>query len=189
MVNDFSSKWLFLPVYVKQIVSILLLSLLLLTSLRYQIFRSFTKSQKASFRQELLLQNKKEIIFIELATQDLFKDKDGLEWKDENKELTINGQYHEVLKLVKKGASTLVYLIADKKESELYANYFQTQNSNNGTYHFLKLFLSLQYYCPDAKNTFIIPVAEIFKLPILSPSLQKGLAKDFFIPPRLISLL
>lgn len=128
---------------------------MVLTSLRFQIFRSINRSQKATFRQELLLQNKNEIVFIEVLTLDLFNDRTGLEWKDENKELTLNGQYYEVLKLVKKGNSTLVYLIPDKKESELYKRYFANHQSEGKTRTCLLHFTLGLLYIPNPVSSSI----------------------------------
>lgn len=172
----------------KRFSAILLLFLLLLFVGRFLVFTSYIKSQKSDFRKTVLNANTKAIVTLEIPIAELYKNTKGLEWKEKNRELVIHGKYHDVVRIEKGKRSATIYLLPDTKENELYANYFETQNSNKDTHHFLKLFLSLQFYCPASENSFTIPIEDVSEFSNLSQSLQKGTAADFFIPPRQILL-
>lgn len=166
--------------------AILLLFLLLLFVGRFLIFTFYIQSQKWEFRQAVLNSDTKALVCIAMSNEDLYKNTKGIEWKEKNKELVLAGKYHEVVRIERGKSSTTIYLLPDTAENELYAKYFETQNSNKDTYHFLKLFLSLQFYFSAPQNTLFIPAEEISEFAAISPELQKGASRDFFIPPRQI---
>lgn len=172
----------------KRFSAIVLLFLLLLFVGRFLVFTSYIKSQKSDFRKTVLNANSQAIVTLEIPHAQLYKNTKGLEWKEKNRELVIHGKYHDVVRIEKGKCSATIYLLPDTLENELYAKYFETQNSNKGTHHFLKLFLSLQFFSPSPNSTFNRAVEETSAFCYLSQGLQQGMVEDFFIPPRQILL-
>ena len=80
----------------------LLILLTCLISSRFLFFVSYIHLQKSEFRKQLIYGNTREIVQFNLAESDLYLDKNGFEWKEKNKELVVNGVYHEVISITKK---------------------------------------------------------------------------------------
>ncbi len=102
--------------------------------------------KKSDFRKDLL--NSKIEVFekIEISKNDLYKNKNGVVWHENNKEISTNGNYYEVIKIEETANSNTVYLLNDKSENELFASFYSIQNKKNEpVLHFVKLLLNLTY--------------------------------------------
>jgi hypothetical protein len=120
---------------------------MLFITARFALFRTAVKYQKKEFRQTVLLQNRHEMEKITMKAGDLYRDVQGIEWKESNKELVIKGKYHEVVAIEKNGKEFVVYIIADTRENELFRSFFDNDNNN----HFaesITLLLSLTFITP-----------------------------------------
>lgn len=102
---------------------------MLFIAARFTVLQSFVNLQKKQFRQTVLLEKKKELKQVVFSEDNLFKDTKNCEWKEGNKELVLNGIYHEVVSIDKKDGNYIVTIIEDKKENELFANFFTTTNN------------------------------------------------------------
>ncbi len=120
--------------------------LLFLISSRFLFFISFVKHQKVEFRKQLIEQNSIEIKKLELNHEALYKDGNGLEWKENNKELVINGVYHEVISVIKTNGNFLLLLLEDKEENTLFKNFFHlNKQAKNSLLEISNLLLALNY--------------------------------------------
>lgn len=133
----------------KYLLPFFLIALICVTSFRFFFFVSYVRLQKTDFRRELLLNGSKELLRFEFSENELFKDTKGFEWKKHNKELVVQGVYHEVIKVVLSGKKALVFAIPDKEENTLFQTYFSLQKNiqNNGP-DLVKLLLNLSYLEP-----------------------------------------
>lgn len=123
---------------------------------------AFVKTQKKEFRKELIAAStsyeKKEIL-----KQDLYKNVNGLEWHEHNKEVSINGQFYEVVKIEENKSSAIIYIIKDDKENKLFAGYFAKQKkSNDFMVNMIKLLFSL-HYSEDFTNAYSFLKADVEK--------------------------
>jgi hypothetical protein len=116
-----------------------------LVAFRFLFFISFIHVQKTNFRKELISSADKEIIHVELNRTDLFQNKNGLEWKEKNKELVINGIYYEVIGIKNLKDKAVVSLLADKTENVLFQKYFKLNTAQRDLTDVVKLLLGLTY--------------------------------------------
>lgn len=93
-------------------------------SFRFLFFISYIKGQKSDFRKQILSENTKDLKQVKFSNDDVFKNKNGFEWKEHNKELVINGIYHEVISVKKYKDHTIVSIIEDKAENTLFKKFF-----------------------------------------------------------------
>ena len=113
---------------VKKVLCILLLFLLLGLSGSYFLFVGYLKSQKREFRRLSLQQNHIAHRQLSLDRSWYLQNANGLEWKEEGKELLVGSKYYEVLKAEFNGAQVILTLIPDKEESRLFSTYLGLQN-------------------------------------------------------------
>lgn len=102
-----------------------MLSTMLFISARFTVLRSVVKGQKKQFRQTALLEQKGGLEQLIFTAEELYKDVRGIEWKENNKEIVINGIYHEVISIERINGNYVVNIIEDKKENELFKNFFE----------------------------------------------------------------
>jgi hypothetical protein len=107
-----------------------MLGVMLFIAARFAVLRSVVKVQKKQFRQTALMQQKNELKQLAFLPEDLYKDAKGLEWKENNKEIVLDGKYHEVISIEKKNGSYIVSIIEDRKENELFRNFFEKTDKN-----------------------------------------------------------
>ncbi|WP_317897014.1 hypothetical protein [Aurantibacillus circumpalustris] len=112
--------------------SFFLILITLLIAGRFLFFISYIATQKTAFRSELIQHSFKEARTIEVSATDLFQDKNGLVWKENNKELLIDGVYHEVICIKQMGNNVLVSLLEDKEENRLFFSFFSSDKSKTG---------------------------------------------------------
>lgn len=133
----------------KHITPLLLLAVMLFVGARFVVFKSVIKLQKREFRQQVLKQHHKTFKQIVVSSEDLFKDVNGLEWKEHNKEVVIKNIYHEVLSIKNQGNSYIVNIIEDKMENELFRNYFDNSNKGKGLADQLLIVFTMNFVLPQ----------------------------------------
>lgn len=116
----------------KSIGAIFLLLIMLLIGAKFIFFKSYIHFQKVQFRKSILAAPIKDLTEIMVDETDLFKDSKGIEWKENNKEVVVRGQYHEVISIKKEGNRFRVYIIPDKAENNLFQSYFTLDNTSGG---------------------------------------------------------
>ncbi|WP_317897012.1 hypothetical protein [Aurantibacillus circumpalustris] len=119
-------------------------------SFRFLFFVSYVHIKKVEFRQQLLENKSAEVIKFSFEKNDLFQNKNGFQWEKNNKELVVNGVYHEVVKIIKTATGAIVYAIEDKAENSLFQTYFSLNEDiqKDGT-TLLKQILNLNYLAPN----------------------------------------
>lgn len=113
---------------------------------RFLVFTSYIHSQKTIFRSLATKDYTQKISTLELQEEDLFANKNGLEWKEKNKELIVNGKYHEVITIKKQGKHVFVSIIEDKLENSLFERFFAAKQIDNSFFNDLvNLLFNLTY--------------------------------------------
>jgi len=95
------------------------------------LFMKYIKTQKKIFRSQLLMQEETKMFEFTIGETLLYQDMNGLEWKDEGKELVFNGKYHEILKITYQNGMATLTLVPDEIENERFTSYFNIQTSKN----------------------------------------------------------
>lgn len=122
---------------------------------KFLVFNSFIQSHKKDFREQLIEQSSEKIFVVKIALRNLLIDKPGFDWKENGKELVINGVYHEVIKIQKNDDHALISLIEDSQENELFNRYFCLNKDMQDEYSdLMKLLFDLD--CVDQKTGYNI---------------------------------
>ncbi len=124
-------------------ISVFLITLMALVCCRYVIFNSYVRVQKHEYRKKALENHIGEVRTIDCRSQDLYNNKPGFEWKKNNKEVVINGVYHEVLNIVRKGSAVKIYVIPDTEESKLFNSYFTSDKNKDNNSSICALILNV----------------------------------------------
>jgi hypothetical protein len=123
--------------------------------------------QKTEFRRQLILTHISEVKVVRILEVELFVNKNGFEWQKNNKELVINGVFHEVIGVSKHNGLASVSIIADKAENELIQKYFSL---NKSIHHegpdLVKQLLNLNYLNTILSIQLKVPVLEIKRTPL-----------------------
>jgi hypothetical protein len=127
-----------MPVFSTRIAAFSLMLLMLFTTARYLFFNSCMAERKAAFRIAALVKHRGAVTAIKMNTADLFRDIEGIEWKENSREIVISGRFHEVLKIERMGLTSIVYTIEDTKESHLFAMSLDSDIAGNTLIVFLK---------------------------------------------------
>jgi hypothetical protein len=109
---------------IKSISPFILLLIIGVITFRFLFFISYIIGQKNDLRQQLLSENNTALVEVEFLNSDVFENKNGFEWKEHNKELVINGIYHEIISIKKYKDHTIVSIIEDKAENSLFKKFF-----------------------------------------------------------------
>lgn len=129
---------------IKSLSPFILLLIIGAISFRFLFFISYIKGQKSDFRKQILSENTKDLKQVKFSNDDVFKNKNGFEWKEKNKELVINGVYHEVISLKKYVDHTVVSIIEDKAENSLFKKFFSMNKGIHKDFaDLIKLLLNL----------------------------------------------
>ncbi|MFO0322594.1 MAG: hypothetical protein ACK504_09230 [Bacteroidota bacterium] len=129
---------------------------MLLVASRFMVFCSVVNAQKKQFRQTTLLQQKTELKQIAFRDNELYNDVKGVEWKENNKEIVLNGKYYEVVSIEKKVGIYVVNIIEDTKENELFEFFFKNTERKGELTDYLTLVLGMNFITSEAikfKNT------------------------------------
>lgn len=131
---------------VKNLSPFILLLIIGVITFRFLFFISYIKVQKSDFRKQLIAETNAKVFEVQFSSSDAFINKNGFEWKEKNKELVINGVYHEVISIKKFKDYILVSVIEDKTENNLFKKFF---SANTGIHKdftdLIKLLLNLNY--------------------------------------------
>ncbi|PBQ34738.1 hypothetical protein CNR22_24165 [Sphingobacteriaceae bacterium] len=130
----------------KTVISFFLIMVFFLITGRFLVFMGFLESQKPAFRNYIILNQLSKTVSIKLASEDLFKDKNGLYWQDDNKELVKSGSYFEIvcIKLIKDSA--VVFILEDANETRLFQKFFCLTTTNTSLLvEFIKLLSNLSF--------------------------------------------
>lgn len=118
--------------YVKIAIPTFLLLIMFIISGRYFVFLSYIDFQKTTIKKEAISNRHSQTITKFVSERDLYKNKNGLEWKDHNSEIVINGTYYEVIQINRIQAGYILHLKSDEKESDFYRTYFKLKNEDEG---------------------------------------------------------
>lgn len=129
----------------KQIGVLIFLVILLFIATRFILFQSFLHSKKVEFRQATLLHPDKVFKKLVIPTDDLYKDLNGIEWKDNNKEVVYNGDFYEVLKIERNREVAELYLIEDKQENSLFATFMKDSQRQDDATKCIHFFMALNF--------------------------------------------
>jgi hypothetical protein len=157
---------------------------MLFVGARFLLFKTVVKSKKQEFRQIVLKQQRKEVKQITVSLNDLYKDLNGVEWKEHNKEVVIKNVYHEVLSIHKEGNGYIVNIIEDKTENELFKNYFDESDSGKDLADHLLLVFAMNFVVPQHEQVKQQTETKIeFCAPIAQPKRNEFYSKTIK-PPR-----
>jgi hypothetical protein len=133
-------------IIIKRILPFVLLLLLVLITSRFLFFSGYLKIQKSIFRKEITSLSMKEVFVIKMTNNKLYKNIEGYEWKEKNKELVINGIYHEVISLKKNNGYSYISVIEDKAENQLFKRFFSTNKQLQDVFSdLIKLLLNITF--------------------------------------------
>jgi hypothetical protein len=120
---------------------------MLVVGFKFVLFQSYVHSQKSEFRKITIENGSDKLQHLTFSDKTIYKNINGFEWKHQNKELVINGQFHEVLAVIKKQNGYEVIVIADSAENELFKHFFSTESKkdNSIALHLIQ-FLQLSFF-------------------------------------------
>jgi hypothetical protein len=168
----------------KALIAMFLLATILLIAGRHVFFISYMKTQKTMFRVANFKNNLSQTKTIEMGIDDLFKDKNGLVWKEHHKELVVDGKYHEVVFIQKKNNKALVFIIEDAEENHLFETFFSLQKSK--TIFFVDLIKILgQLTFLNHTSDYLTVDFSLLKKTILNPLLNlQSFQTQLIKPPK-----
>jgi hypothetical protein len=133
----------------------------LVLSASHFIFVRYAKLQKRHFRSEMLKRGGKDVFAYTLEESALYKDRGGIEWEEEGKELVINGKYHEIIQITCKNGMASLFLIRDDLENKLFADHFNLNNSNPTSLPGTLLHIMGLLFVHGLHDEFIVPEIQI----------------------------
>ena len=140
---------------VKSISPFILLLIIGVISFRFLFFISYIKVQKTDFRKQLIAESNSKVVEVKFSNEDLYKNKNGFEWKEKNKELVIDGIFHEVIGIKKFKDHSIVSIIEDKAENSLFKKFFSMHKGIHKDFSdLIKLLLNLTYLQNDTEHGF-----------------------------------
>ncbi len=159
--------------------------ILFLLCFRFVSFNGYISSQKKALRAQLITKaDARDLIHLKMKRSSLYQNTGILEWKENGRELVIDGLYHEVIAVKFCGDLAEVCLIEDKAENRLFAQFFSIEKDNGK--HFAELsgaLLSLVYL--DYEKPVIRCWSQPFCHALLRPGdLCSGFLNTAGPPPR-----
>lgn len=134
----------------------LLIVLLTVQVSNYILFVLYQSGQKEIMREKLKSSDNVNTLTFYLSNDHLFKNKGGLEWKDENKEVVYQGKYYEILGIKRLSDCFILKLKEDIFENKLISRFtILFQNSNQICSFLNNLFQFSFYDCPVLRPQFI----------------------------------
>lgn len=89
----------------------------------YFVFKTIQKQYKKNFKEYLKTLPEEKWESIEIASYQLYKNTSEITWVDNNKEIEMNGQLYDVVKIKQIGNKVKLYLVNDNDEKTLKNNY------------------------------------------------------------------
>jgi len=115
----------------RQIVAVIFLAVFAIVVFNYSFFRAYIKLKKSDFRKEIAVSFSSKLEKVEMDKCDLYRDKNAVEWVDENKEVVINGKFYEVISIVVSGNKAVISITKDEQENRMFSSFFSHQSENN----------------------------------------------------------
>lgn len=115
--------------YIKIAVPVFLLLIMLLISGRYFMFLSFMELQKTAVK-KAAISSPSATTKTYITANDLYKNTNGFEWKDNYSEVIINSMFFEVVKIIPVNSGYELILKSDTKETALYESYFEVEDED-----------------------------------------------------------
>jgi hypothetical protein len=129
---------------------VLLLSLL---AGNYLLFMAYISSQKTHFKKAQSLDSKPVLVQYLFLENELFVNKDGIEWDKSNSEMIVNGVFHEIVGFTKTNKGYVLTLQEDKKENDQHNKFdrLHKDQRRRGLMLF-KLLVQLNYLQTNSRN-------------------------------------
>lgn len=157
---------------------------MILISARFIVFKSVVKLKKHEFRQLILNQENKAIKQIRISKYDIYKNVNGIEWKENNKEVVIKNTYHEVVSITNEGDDFIINVIEDKEENNLFKNYFDNSESGKKLADNLLVVFAFTIVLPSEQIIISPPTKKVHQFACLEKKLIKGFCNKKMKPPR-----
>ena len=168
----------------RQILPFFLLVIVTIITARFAVFSGYLHTQKIELRKTSLLQKNVQVKKLTFSEQELFVDLGPYQWKEHNKELVIEGCYHEVISVQKTDKGFVVAVIEDKTENEVLKHFFKNNKAAQETANSLLQLLQVQYPAPSTL-VFKTPSIKIYNYQQASqPTLCLGFSSLPLLPPR-----
>lgn len=162
--------------------SVVLMSLCILLSAKFTIYTTYLETDRS---ENLIraLSSESGFLELEIPQEDLFKDKNGVTWMGEFKEVVLNNHFYEVVKISLVGSHYAILVKEDKWESNLFSLFLETGNEQDASATLVKLLLTeyqlpnhLHFECIEASvlskyQPFIINLSEGFMALTIKPPL------------------
>lgn len=114
----------------KHTLPFLFLFIIIIMSGGFILFHAYIYFQKEEFRETTLSKSKRDAVRLLFGVNDIYKNTNGVEWKELNKEVVVDGIYYEIIS-VKKGSTYYeVMAIEDDEENRLCQNYFTFEKAS-----------------------------------------------------------
>lgn len=124
-----------------------------LIGMKFVLFTSYLQFQKVEFRRSVLSKSMQKTKVLYFASNEIYKDTQAIEWKDDNKELLISGKYYEVLAVMKQTALYKVIVIEDIEEDELILSYDQfSEGAGNKFNEYWSVLFCMNFIAADVLN-------------------------------------
>jgi hypothetical protein len=105
--------------------------MLVFISGHYFVFKTVQNQYTKNFKEYLKTLPEEKWESVEIASNQLYKNGSKITWLDDNKEIEMNGQLYDVVKIKHLGNKVKIYLVNDTNEKALKKNYNQIANSLN----------------------------------------------------------
>ncbi len=140
-------------------IALLLLMLFLLQQVSYVLFMGYAKNSKSAFRSYALNSNMEKTVFY-FAPDQLFKNRNGFEWKEEGKELVVRNIFYEIISISKCHGLIKLITVEDSKENNLFSFFFKFQKKNRKTLHYLFQLMHGLHYLNEAHDPLLVNISE-----------------------------
>ena len=167
--------------FATRVYSVVLMSLCILLSAKFTIYSTYLETDRS---ENVVRALSSESGFLELAIpkEDLFKDKNGVTWKGEFKEVVLNHHFYEVVKISLVGTHYAILVKEDKWESNLFSFFLETGNEEDASATIVKLLLT-EFQLPNHLHFESREASVLSKHQPLIINLSKGFMALTIKPP------
>lgn len=157
---------------------------MLVVTLRYTFYVAYTTQNKSQARALNFAQLNTSLSKLVLPVNSLYQDDGTVTWHDDNKELSINGSYYEVVGIRTVKDSVVVFLLEDENESRFERLFFKQSNqyANEQEDSQAQLDWYFELVLPIKPKKLDLIVFQFPKLPDVSN--EKGYCGLLFVPPE-----
>ena len=128
----------------------------MLSMFNFIFFKTYIKANKEEFRKKTLSRSNSKLLTLTLELKDLYVNKNGIEWEDDNKEIVAGNTHFDIvtIKLNKKSAE--IILIEDRDENSLFAKHLSTSKERSKQLADISGFLLNLIYLQNQQNINLI---------------------------------